>query len=280
MAYRLEKINIHIALTRKGDLKECSYYRTIALSSHATKFLLRILLKRTESKLETEVKNTQAGSRCIRSTRDHIFNLIILLQKCRDASTELRMCFIDYSNAFDWAKNIDLWNGLLEFGFNKAVTLIRNLYVGQEESVRLDAELSGLFKVNNGVRQVCILSPYLFNLYTEDIMRNVEDDLAAGELHKPKVNRVGMGKFKCTGDQALLSMSQEGLENVIGVVRKHNDDKELHFNVEHTKIMDSSVCKRPTDITAVGKVIERVDSFKYLGSLIDNRADATSEIKR
>ena len=187
------KISIYIAFQKKGDLKECSNYRTIALISHASKILLCILLKRMEGKLEAEVKNTQAGFRCRRGTRDHIFNLNILLQKCLDVNTELRICFIDYSKAFDCVKHNDLWNGLLEFGFNKkTVTLIRNLYAGQEAAVRLDAELSDWFKVNKGVRQGCILSPYLFSLYTEDIMRNVEDDLTAGDFHEPKVNGVGM----------------------------------------------------------------------------------------
>ena len=67
---------------------------------------------------------------------------------------------------------------------------------------------------------------------------------------------------------------------MIGAVKKHSEDKGLYLNVKKTKIMDNSVCKRPTDITVGGEVIEQVDSFEYLGSLIDNKADITSEIKR
>ena len=88
---------------------------------------------------------------------------------------------------------MDYWNSV---SIKKTVTLIRNLYAGQEAAVRLDAELSDWFKVNKGVRQGCILSPYLFSLYTENIMRNVEDDSTAGDFHEPKVNGVGMGEFK------------------------------------------------------------------------------------
>ena len=67
---------------------------------------------------------------------------------------------------------------------------------------------------------------------------------------------------------------------MIGAVKKHSENKGLYLNVKKTKIMDNSVCKRPTDITVGGEVIERVDSFEYLGSLIDNKANITSEIKR
>ena len=106
---------------------------------------------------------------------------------------------------------MDYW----EFDFNKKIiTLIGKLCSEQEAAVRLDAELSNSFDVNKGVRQGCILSPYLFSLYTEHVMRNV-DDLRAGGSHEPKVNGVGMSEFRYADDQALLSKSQEGLKNMM-----------------------------------------------------------------
>ena len=67
---------------------------------------------------------------------------------------------------------------------------------------------------------------------------------------------------------------------MIGAVKKHSEDKGLYLNAKNTKIMDKSVCNRQTDITVEGEVIEQVDSFEYLGSLINNKTDTTSEINR
>ena len=72
---------IFIPLPRKGDLKLCSNYRTICLINHANKILLKVIMKRMENKLEEEVSNTQAGFRKNRGTRDHIFNLKMIIQK-------------------------------------------------------------------------------------------------------------------------------------------------------------------------------------------------------
>ena len=85
------------------------------------------------------------------------------------------------------------------------------------------------------MRQGCILSPYLFSLYTDDIMRDVENDLKAVDFHELKVNGVGMAEFRYADYQALLSKLQEGLENV----KKHCEEKGFYLNVKKTKIMDN-----------------------------------------
>ena len=98
-----------IPLPKKGDLHLCSNYRTISLISHAGKILLKVIMKRMENKLEEEVSNTQAGIRMNRGTRDHIFNLKMIIQKYREVNTDLHKCFIDYFKAFDCVKHEKLW---------------------------------------------------------------------------------------------------------------------------------------------------------------------------
>ena len=108
------KRSIFIPLPKKGDLQLCSNYRTIALISHASKILLKILMNRIKHKLEEEVSLAQAGFREGRGTKDHILNLNILIQKCRDFNSELRVCFIDYSKAFDCVSHQQLWKVLTQ----------------------------------------------------------------------------------------------------------------------------------------------------------------------
>jgi len=90
-----------IPLPKKGDLKQCANYRTIALVSHASKILLRSILERIRVKTETEIADEQAGFRQGRGTRDQITNLRILMHKAREHQQPLYMCFVDFKQAFD-----------------------------------------------------------------------------------------------------------------------------------------------------------------------------------
>ena len=107
-------------------------------------------------------------------------------------------------------------------------------------------------------------------------MRDVENDLTAGDFHEPKVKGVRMGAFKYANDQALLSKPQEGQENVIYAVKKHSEEKGLYMNVKKMKIKNNGTCKVPTDIIVGGEAIELVDSFEYLCALIDNKANTSN----
>ena len=105
--------------------------------SHASKILLKILQKRIEWKVEQEVSATQAGFRRKSGTRDQIFNLKLIIQKCREFNADLYVCFIDYSRAFDCASHSKLWETLRDMGFpNNVVKLMKELYKGQQSAVR------------------------------------------------------------------------------------------------------------------------------------------------
>ena len=90
-----------IPIPKKDDLQQCSNYITISLISHASKVMLKISMKRIEGKLEAEINVVQAGFRQGRGTRDHIFNLRMIIQKCREFNQPLFTCFVDYTKAFD-----------------------------------------------------------------------------------------------------------------------------------------------------------------------------------
>ena len=145
--------------------------------SHASKILLKVIMRRIESKIEEEVNKTQAGFRNNRGTRHHIFNLRMIVQKYREVNTSLHTCFIDYSKAFDCVNHGGIWNTLKEMKFDpKIILLIRSPYEGQRSAMQWECGTTEWFPITTGVRQGCILSPHLFNIYTEGIMKEVEHD--------------------------------------------------------------------------------------------------------
>ena len=143
---------------KNGDLQLCSNYRAISLISHASKISVKVIMKRMESKLEEEVSNTQAGFMKNRGTRDHIFNLKMIIQKYREVNTDLHTCFIDYSKAFDCVKLEKLWQTLQEMNFDKNIfSLTKSVYEDQQSAVQLENGTTEWFPVTKGVRQGCIL---------------------------------------------------------------------------------------------------------------------------
>ena len=272
---------IFIPLPKKGDLQSCSNHRTVSLISHASKIMLKILMLRMKQKLEAEVSRTQAGFRYGRGTRDHIFNLQLLIQKCREVNHDLRICFIDYSKAFDCVRHNALWNILSRMGFGHTITsLIKELYDGQQSAVKLECGTTEWFPVEKGVRQGGVLSPYLFSLYTEDIMRQVQDDRRKQMFDAIKVNGEEVYELRYADDTALISDSNVGIEHLIHTVKDYSEKKGLKLNVKKTKIIDSKSCWLPSDVAVEGENIERVESFEYLGALLDGDGDGSKEIKR
>ena len=173
------KRSVIIPIPKKGNAKECSNYRTIALISHASKVMLKILQARLQQYVNHELPDVQAGFRKGRGTRDQIANIRWIIEKARDFQKNIYFCFIDYEKAFDCVNHNKLWEILQEMGILDHLTcLLRNLYAGQEATVRIGHGTTDCFQIGKGVLQSYILSPFLFNLYAECIMRNAGLDEA------------------------------------------------------------------------------------------------------
>ena len=272
---------IFIPLPKKGDLQLCSNYRTISLISHASKILLKVIMKRMENKLEEEVSNTQADFRKNRGTKDHIFNLKMIIQKYQEVNTDLHTCFIDYSKAFDCVKHEKLRQTLQEMNFdNKIISLIKSLYENQQSAEQLDNRTTEWFPVTKGARQGCILSPHLFSLYTEGIMREKQNDPRSGEYDEPRMQGLSIRDLRYADDTTLLATTTTGLENLIKSVKEHSERKGLFLNVKKTKITSTDRCKEEAVINIDREEIERVSSFKYLGARIQANGKTTPEIRR
>ena len=122
---------------KKGNAKECSNYCTIALISHASKVMLKILQDRLQQYVNRELPVVLAGFRKGRGTRDQIANIRWIIEKARELQKNICFCFIDYAKAFDCVDHDKLWRILKEMGIPDHLTcLLRNLYAGQEATVR------------------------------------------------------------------------------------------------------------------------------------------------
>ena len=131
--------------------------------------MLKILQARLQQYVNRELPDVQAGFRKGRGTRDQIANICWIIEKARELQKNIYFCFTDYDKTFDCVDHRKLWKILKEIGIPDHLTrLLRNLYAGQEATVRTEHGTTDWFQIGKGVYQSYILSPCLFNLHTEN----------------------------------------------------------------------------------------------------------------
>ena len=172
-----------------------------------SKVMLKILQARFQQCMNHELPNVQSGFRKGRGTRDQIANIRWIIKKAREFQKNIYFCFIDYAKAFDWVDHKKLWKILQEMGIPYHLTcLLRNLYAGQEATARTVQEAKDWFQIGKRVHQSCILSPCLFNLYAEYIMRNtgLEEPQAGIKIARRNINNL-----RYADDTTLMAESEE-----------------------------------------------------------------------
>ena len=156
--HSLRKRSVFILVPKKGNAKECSNYHTIALISHDSKEMLKILQTRLQQCMNWELPDVQAWLRKNRATSDQIANVCWVIEKVREFQKNI--CFIDYFKAFDCVDHKTLRKILQEMGIPDHLTcLLRNLYAGQEATVGTLCGTTDWIRIGKGVQQGCILSP-------------------------------------------------------------------------------------------------------------------------
>ena len=179
----------------------------IALISHNSKAMLKILQARLQQYVNCKLPDVEAGCRKDRGTRDQIANIHWIIKKPRDFQKNMYFCFINDHKAFDCVDNNKLWKILKEMGIPDHLTcLLRNLYGGQEATVRTGHGTTDWFQIGKGVCQGCILSLWLFNLHAEYIMRNVRlDETKAGN----NIAGQNSNNLRYADDSILMAESKE-----------------------------------------------------------------------
>ena len=156
-------------------------------------------------------------------------------KKARELQKNIYLCFIDYTKAFDCVYHNKLWKILQEMGIPDHLTcLLRNLYAGQEAIVRTGHGTTDWFQIGKGVCQGCILSPCLFNLYAEYIMRNTRLDESLAGIKTAGRN---INNLRYADDTTLMAESKEQLKSLLMKVKEETEQVGLKLNIQKTKIM-------------------------------------------
>ena len=206
--------------------------------------------------MNCELPDVQAGMRKGRGTRDQIANIHWLIKKARECQKNIYFCFIDCAKAFDCVDHDKLWKILKEMGIPDHLTcLLRNLYAGQEATVRTGHGTTEWFQIEKGVQQGCILSLCLFNLYSKHIMRNTGlDEAQAGT----KIVQRNINNFRYADDTTLMAESKEELKSLLMKVKQKSKKLGLKLNIQKTKIMASGPI---TSWQIDGETVETVTNF-------------------
>ena len=173
---------------------------------------------------------SQVHTECIllfpdKGTRNAIFVLKRLVERSVEKQKDVYTCFIDYSKAFDTVKHDSLVELLQSLDVDDADTrLLTNLYWPQTAAVRCDKDLSEWMSIKQGVRQGCVASPHLFALYTEMIMREIED------MEGFRIGGKVVNNLRCADDTVILAESEEQLQQLINTVVTESELKGLYLN--------------------------------------------------
>ena len=158
-------------------------------------------------------------------------------KKARESQKNIYFCFIDYTNTFDCVDHNKLWKILQEMGILDHTTcFLRNLYAGQEATVRNGHRTTDWFQIGKEVHQDCILSSCLFNLYAEYIMRNAGLEEAQAGM---KIARRNINNLRYADDTTLMAESEEDLKSLLIKVKEESEKVGLKLNIQITKIMAS-----------------------------------------
>lgn len=267
-----------IMIPKTSKAVKCKDHRLISLMSHMLKLFLRILHTRMFRKLEELSGVTQFGFKNGMGTREAVFCLNTLIQNCIDQRKDVYITFIDYEKAFDTVKHDIMIKTLQSANIDsRDIRIIQNLYWNQKARVRLNQSTNTEdFEVLRGVRQGCILSPMLFNLYVE----NVFAEALEGYDYGIKVNGYPLNNIRYADDTAILTDNEHEMQLLIDRINNVGKSYGLKINATKTKCMAIS---RNAILSAQLHIdntpIEQVKTFKYLGTIINDQWDPQQEIK-
>ena len=265
-----------IKLPKKGDLTNCNNYRGISLLSVPGKVFNRVMLDRMKEATDDKLRGNQAGFRRNRSCVDQIATLRIIVEQSLEWNSPLLINFIDYEKAFDSVDRETLWKIMRHYGIpDKLVKLVKATYEGTNCQVFHEGQLSQPFQVQTGVRQGCLLSPFLFILAIDWTMKEATKGQRHGLQWTPWQQ---LDDLDFADDLALLSQTQAQMQAKTTELDRLSRSVGLRIHKGKSKVLKvGKVSENPVSIA--GTSLDEVDSFTYLGSIIDKVGGTEADVK-
>ena len=263
-----------IKLPKKGNLAECGNWRGITLLSVPGKVMAMIILDRIYETLDEKMREGQSGFRRGRSCADQIFVLRNIIEQSVEWRKEVVINFIDFKKAFDSLHRPSMWNILRSYGLPiKIINVIKLLYEGSTSCVRVGGRNTESFEMTSGVKQGDVLSPVLFIVVVDWIMRRVVEE----EDGIDWVRNLRLPDLAYADDIALLSKDARDMNRMTEKLEREAGKVGLEINQRKTKVL---VVQPSEDVRVElgGEVIEEVDWFEYLGSVVCNDGDVRKEV--
>ena len=273
------QIGIIAPIYKKGDSKECSNYRGITLGSTVGKLYGRILESRLRKKVEHTLEESQSGFRKKRGTVDQIFIVRQLCEKAAKVGRQIHACFVDMEKAFDSIRRKDVWNILKRKGVEQQlIEGIKSLYENTVNYVRVRNEASKTFTSKIGLRQGCILSPLLFNLVLDDVVKKCKESMSKYRIGYWNMKIITITELCYADDLIIIGETEKQLQNNIKVFNEELRKKNMKINIQKTKTMVIGNSEEKHSIELDGKYLEQVKSYKYLGVVINRKGNLEEEI--
>ena len=262
----------------KGSKSDCGNHRGITLLSVPGKAFAHMLLERIKPLFLEKRRPQQTGFTPGRSTVDRILALSLISQTRREFRQPLYATYVDLKAAFDSVYRPALWQLLTVLGVpEKIIRLVSALYSGTTSRVRVDGQLSSAFPVSSGVRQGCVLAPDLFNTGMDWALGRTVGRAMNGAV----IGASSLTDFDYADDVALLAELIALLQSTLEIFSQEAAPLGLQVNWAKTKIQSlSDFLPKPDPLTIEGQAVEAVDSFVYLGSLVDTSCRSSPEIRR
>ena len=257
----------------KGDMYECSNFRGISLLSVVGKVYGRILINRIRDKTENVIAEVQSGFRRGRGCIDQIFIVRQICEKYLAKGKDVYFAFLDLEKAYDRVDREAMWSVLRMYGIGgRLLRAVESLYSNSRACVRVGNEVSEWFPVRVGLRQGCVMSPWLFNLYIDGVIREVNARVHGRglKLMDGNDNEWELNELLFADDTVVVADSEEKLCELVSEFGRVCERRKLRVNVGKSKVMR---CTRNEDggrlnVMLNGETLEEVDQFKYLGSII------------
>ena len=269
----------------KGEKHVCGNYRGISLLSMVGKLFGRVLINRIRDGTEEALKEEQCGFRRGRGCVDQVFVVRQGCEKYLAKGKDSFWAFMDLEKAYDRVDRGALWRTLSLYGIGgKLLSAVKSFYVDSRACVRVGNQESDSFQVRVGLRQGCVMSPWLFNVFMDGVVREV--NIRLGERGLGFIEGNGeqewvINQVLFADDTALVADSEEGLQQLVTEFGRVCDRRKLKVNVGKSKVMrcTRSANRGGLNVDLGGERLEEVESFRYLGSQVARNGEIKEEVK-